>query len=400
MGMTAHRLRIRRGGALVAITLVTSLIAACGASAEGSKSPAQIVKDAANAARSVHSYHLVGSISESGAAAIALDVRSNGAGAMSGSVTISSATAQFIAVNGQLYLQGQQFFTTAVGPQFGLVAGNQWVKAPAAMESSFVSSFSAFTDTTKFADCLASSSVGLSLSAKTTTLNGASVVAVTGGDVILDVADSGTPYPLRATFDGKSGLFSSTAACSPTGSAATNETSLTGSLTFENWGSAFSVAAPTASINLPSAAPAPVATTVVYKDPQGRWTATFAGTPTYKSTMASSPEGTLPYMYAEYSGADVDQLVSVLLIRPGSSYDLAGGFKAIAKALGGTVVSLVADTFRGYRSVEGVFSTGTGFYELRMVAAGAVIYSLGTYGPVNPPADYAAFMAAVKLTPH
>jgi hypothetical protein len=68
--------------------------------------------------------------------------------------------------------------------------------------------------------------------------------------------------------------------------------------------------------------------------------------------------------------------------------------------LGGTVVSLVSDTFRGYRSVEGVFSTGSGFYELRMVAADAVIYSLGTYGPVNPPADYAALMAAVKLTPH
>jgi hypothetical protein len=72
----------------------------------------------------------------------------------------------------------------------------------------------------------------------------------------------------------------------------------------------------------PSVSPA---SGVAYTDPQGRWTATFAGTPSYHSTTEQTAGGPIPYMYAEYTGPDSDQVVGVLLLPAGSTFDLARG---------------------------------------------------------------------------
>lgn len=152
---------------------------------------------------------------------------------------------------------------------------------------------------------------------------------------------------------------------------------------------------------MPTPAPAPTTTSAVhYTDPQRRWTATFAGQPKYTATTEVSPEGNLPYLYAEYASFDVDQLVAVLLLKPASTFDLTAALNGLATGFSGSVVSNVSGTFRGYKSVEGVISASIGYIKCRVVRAGAVIYIIGTVGPVNPPSDYAGFVASVRLTPH
>jgi hypothetical protein len=149
----------------------------------------------------------------------------------------------------------------------------------------------------------------------------------------------------------------------------------------------------------PSPSPSP-ASGVAYTDPQGRWTATFAGTPSYHSTTTSTAGGPVPYMYAEYTGPDADQVVGVLLLPAGSTFDLAKGLTGLASSESGTVVSSQTGTFDGFASLEGVVNIPSGVLKCQVVRVGLVIYLFGTVGPVNPPSDYAAFVASIRLTPH
>ncbi len=105
-------------------------------------------------------------------------------------------------------------------------------------------------------------------------------------------------------------------------------------------------------------------------------------------------------MYAEYSGFDVDQIVGVLLLPTGSSFDLAKGLEGVASSGGGTVTSSTPGTFQTFASLEGVVTLPTGVLKCEVVKVGPVIYIFGTVGPVNPPTDYAKFVASVSLTPH
>jgi hypothetical protein len=139
---------------------------------------------------------------------------------------------------------------------------------------------------------------------------------------------------------------------------------------------------------------------VNYTDPQARWSATFSGAPTYHSTTAPSVDGPLPYMYAEYTTFDVDQLVGVLLTQPGTPYDLAKGLQGLADTAHGSIVSSSSGSFQGHPSIEGVLSTSSGFFKCSFVRVGAVLYLFGTVGPANPPADYMAFASSIHLTPH
>lgn len=146
--------------------------------------------------------------------------------------------------------------------------------------------------------------------------------------------------------------------------------------------------------------PATSAGTVSYTDPDQYYTAQFASEPTYHSTSQTSPVGNVPYRYAEYVGPDVDQLVGVLVFSPGTSFDPAKGLQGIASAGNGSVVSSTPSTFQGYPSLEGVINLQGDYLKVQIVHVGNLAYIIGTAGPVNPPSDYARFIAAVHITPH
>lgn len=140
--------------------------------------------------------------------------------------------------------------------------------------------------------------------------------------------------------------------------------------------------------------------TVSYTDPEQYYTAHFASEPTYHATSQTSPVGNVPYRYAEYVGPDVDQLVGVLVFSPGTSFDTTKGLQGIASAGNGSVVSSTPSTFQGYPSLEGVINLQGDYLKVQIVHVGNLAYIIGTAGPVNPPSDYARFIAAVHITPH
>ncbi len=139
---------------------------------------------------------------------------------------------------------------------------------------------------------------------------------------------------------------------------------------------------------------------VLYTDPQGRWSATFAGEPKYTSTTQNSAQGKIPYLFAEYAAGDVDQFVGVLLIEPLSTFDFSKALQGVATGFNGTVETNEPETFRGYGAVKGVISARTGFFECELVRSGGVVYIMGTAGTDDPPADFAGFLASVTLMPH
>ncbi|MBV8529150.1 MAG: hypothetical protein JOZ75_12620 [Candidatus Dormibacteraeota bacterium] len=144
----------------------------------------------------------------------------------------------------------------------------------------------------------------------------------------------------------------------------------------------------------------PGAKTVAYTDPDGYYTAQFDSEPGYHATTQTTPIGSVPYRYAEYVDSGVDQLVGVLVFTPGASFDTAKGLQGMASAGNGSVVSSQVSTFQGYPSTEGVINlTGT-YLKVQIVHVGNVAYIIGTAGPVNPPTDYARFIASVHITPH
>lgn len=155
---------------------------------------------------------------------------------------------------------------------------------------------------------------------------------------------------------------------------------------------------PTASAR--QATPEPTPRTVSYTDPDHYYTAQFDNEPKYHATSQSSPVGNVPYRYAEYVGPDVDQLVGVLLFSPGTSFDTTKGLQGIASAGSGSIISSAPSTFQGYPSLEGVINLQGDYLKVQIVHVGNLAYIVGTAGPVNPPSDYARFIAAVHITPH
>ena len=141
---------------------------------------------------------------------------------------------------------------------------------------------------------------------------------------------------------------------------------------------------------------------VAYTDPHTRWSATFAGPPLYHETTTSTALGPIPYLYAEYTGFNVDQVVGVFLLPAGSSFDLQRGIEGLATAANGTLTTTTPGTFQGFPSLEGVVSVHNagGVLKCQTVKVGDVIYLFGTTGPVDPPSDYAAFVASIHLSPH
>ncbi len=149
----------------------------------------------------------------------------------------------------------------------------------------------------------------------------------------------------------------------------------------------------------PTAAPGVVSG--AYVPPDSLWKATFTGTPKYTTTTVPSASGsTIPYAYAEYANANHDQFVGVLTLPAGTTFSLKAGIDGIVSRSNGTLVSSSPTTFQGLPSYDGTISVGTEFIACRAVRSGNYVYVFGAAGIVNPPSDFAAFAASVKLTPH
>ena len=407
MPATSSRLE-RRTRILVAALVGATALAACGAGSptptESSKSPQQVVHDTAAAIRKVQSFHVSGSMT-SGTVTMGMNLRIENPQTFAGSLTVLGATGQVVIVDGASYVSGEDFITKIAGAQVGQLIGDKWARLPAASASSLEADLQSFVDTSKFADCLDSSGASTKLTDAVAMYNGASVIAVTGGDTILEVADQATPYPMRLSVSGSTGLLVSTPTCAPDPS--TSSAASTGILNFDHWGNTFTVTAPKTFLTAPSSTPNPtptatgVPTSFHYTDPQGRWSATFAGPPVYQATTERAANGSsVPYLYAEYASVGVDQLVSVVLIGSNGTFDFTAALNGVATGASGTVIFRSLGRFRGYSSIVGIISSPIGFIEYRMVRIGGVVYSISTLGSKNPPPDFAPFIAGVKLTPH
>lgn len=144
----------------------------------------------------------------------------------------------------------------------------------------------------------------------------------------------------------------------------------------------------------------PLPRPAAYTDPDQYYTAQFDRTPAYHSTTQTTSAGNIPYRFAEYIGPNIDQLVGVLVFTPGTSFDTQKWLQGIASAGGGSLISSTASTFQGFPSLAGVISLQSDYLKVELVHVGNLAYIIGTAGPVNPPSDYARFIATVHITPH
>jgi len=145
----------RRNLAAAAGLLGVLWLSACGSgsgSGEIDKSPDQIIKDMAAAIKSVHSFHMHGTV-VSGSNPTALDLKIVGPQSLTGSVIQKGAVAHLVLVNGTFYIQGKQFFAVFANPQAAALVGDNWVKLPSSVSSSVQSSFGSFTNTSTFSSC-------------------------------------------------------------------------------------------------------------------------------------------------------------------------------------------------------------------------------------------------------
>jgi len=241
----------RRNLAAAAGLLGVLWLSACGSgggSGEIDKSPNQIIKDMAAAIKSVHSFHMHGTV-VSGSNPTALDLKIVGPQTLTGSVIQKGAVAHLVLVNGTFYIQGKQFFAVFANPQAAALVGDNWVKLPSSVSSSVQSSFGSFANTSTFSSCFPGLKNPSSISKSAMTLNGVSVVELSSGGYAFDVQAGRPAYPVR---------FKSTGGASPflpsTNPACSNINSSTGSGTilFDNWGTTTTVTPPPSALDFSS----------------------------------------------------------------------------------------------------------------------------------------------------
>jgi hypothetical protein len=177
---------------------------ACGSSSGNgiaSKSPAEIVTAAQEAAGGASSVHVVGSVVNEGRP-LTLDMELVDGRGGRGQLAQNGLSFELIQVEGDAYIKGSAAFYRHVGGSAAaqLLQG-KWLKAPATSKS--FGSFASLTDMRKLLDSTLSSHGSLSKGTQTT-LAGQPAIPITdttkGGT--LYVATIGKPYPLEITKGG------------------------------------------------------------------------------------------------------------------------------------------------------------------------------------------------------
>jgi hypothetical protein len=179
--------------------LTALLLTACGGgdstNGEAAKKGPQVATDAADALEKSGAAHLTGSVTEQGQSGT-VDLHLQGAD-VSGSIAIGGQQVQLVSTGGKIYAKAPAAFWSSFGAPES-VAGQldgQWVIVP----EQAASSFGTFT-LKGLADELRKPSNGSYKDpVGSDTLGGQEVVVVTQTDgSTVDVAATGTPYPLKA----------------------------------------------------------------------------------------------------------------------------------------------------------------------------------------------------------
>jgi hypothetical protein len=187
---------------LAVLGLAAVLLTACGGSdgnGESAKKGPQVAADAASALEKAGAVHLTGTGTSDGAA-MKLDLRLQGADA-TGTITEGQNQIKLVGAGGKLYVQASSGFWSQAGvPESaaGTLAG-KWVIVPSSAAGQVLPfTLSSLADQLRHpTDATVKSAV------HTATVDGKKVVVVTQTDgSILDVAATGTPYPLRTVDKG------------------------------------------------------------------------------------------------------------------------------------------------------------------------------------------------------
>ena len=202
--MRAARIATRLAPAALALTL----LAACGGggaaadpgNGESAKKGAQVTADAAKALKDAGAVHVTGT-GTSGGKTMSLDLHLQGADAQ-GSITEGGQKLEVIGSGGKLYAQAAADFWTSQGlpAAAGALLAGKWVIVPADAGTLLpVTLDSLATELAKPTD-------GTTVNDKvtTSTYQGKKVVVATSSDgSTVDVAATGTPYPLYSVNKGK-----------------------------------------------------------------------------------------------------------------------------------------------------------------------------------------------------
>jgi hypothetical protein len=188
---------------LAAGALAALLLTACGGSddnGESAKKGPQVAADAAGALEKAGAVHLTGTGTSNGAA-MKLDLHLQG-GDATGTISEGGNSIKLVGTGGKLYVQASSGFWTQAGIPDSAAGGlaGKWVIVP----SSAAAQVLPFTLSSLADELRHPSGATVKDAVSTSTLNGQKVVVVTQTDgSVLDVAATGTPYPLRTVDKGK-----------------------------------------------------------------------------------------------------------------------------------------------------------------------------------------------------
>ena len=191
-----------RTGHLAAVGLAALLLTACGGSdgnGESAKKGPQVAADAASALEKAGAVHLTGTGKTNGAS-IQLDLRLQGNDA-TGTLIEGSNSIKLVGTGGKLYVQASPAFWTKAGIPESAAGGldGKWVIVPSSTAGQVLPfNLSSLADQLRHP-----TGATIKDAVHTGTLHGQKVVVVTQTDgSTLDVAATGTPYPLQTVDKG------------------------------------------------------------------------------------------------------------------------------------------------------------------------------------------------------
>jgi hypothetical protein len=230
------------------------------AAREASKTPSQILADAASALRKAHSAHIQGTLTEQShpPQRMSISVDATTAHRFSMALRMNGVNMKVIVAAGKAYMKADHAFwvKTSGNASVASLFANRWILAPGASVKQFTSAGVQFSPA-QLAACLATQAHGrLTIVGQTTIDHQAAVVVRDDGNApgdqpsTLAVAATAPHYPLRVTDTGKQRPGGpKTGPCSDSGPTAD------GSVTLSQWNDVAKIKAPAHAINLKSLEP-------------------------------------------------------------------------------------------------------------------------------------------------
>jgi hypothetical protein len=220
-------MRIGSIGAVIGAVLAASLLAACGGSAghplssSSSKAPdttaAYILPRMETAVHAATSVHMAGS-ALSGSQQVSFDLSFYGKTGLSGTITEGGATFTVLTANGKTYIRADKaFLKLAKLPAVACATiCGKYIELPGAEASQITGALSLPSLVSQaFSKLPATTSLDTSEVFVPATDNGQAVLRFSGGGDTIEVAGSGTPFPVLIAASGTSITFSQWNAVTP-----------------------------------------------------------------------------------------------------------------------------------------------------------------------------------------